>query len=66
MLDALGGSVAHGVTSLAPTGLYSISKEKYHSRKDALKLSKYLPAGPLPLQAERPGAFRYEDISIKS
>lgn len=41
-------------------------KNTTHSGKEALRLSKYLPAGPLPLQAEKPGAASFEDVSIKS
>lgn len=53
------------LTGLHRTTLHQQNKERYHSGKDALRLSKYLPAGPQLLKAERPGAFSWEDISIK-
>lgn len=42
------------------------SKEEYHSGQDTLSLTTYLPAGPLSLQAERPGASSCEGLAIKS
>lgn len=42
------------------------SKEEYHSGQDTLSLNTYLPAGPLSLQAERPGASSCKGLTIKS